>query len=71
MYAYVYVYTAIMLASYHPCMRLLFDARDLSRVKRYVLYYTSSRVLTPRYLLRGTYSAVLTPRYSPCRTCRS
>ena len=60
MYAYVYVYTAIMLASYHPCIRLLFDARDLSRVKRYVLYYTSSRVLTPRYLLRGTYSAVLT-----------
>ena len=64
---YAYVFPAIMLASYHPCMRLLFDARDLSRVKRYVLYYTSSRVLT----LRGTYSAVLTPRYSPCRTCRS
>ena len=51
------VCTAIILAGYHPCMRLLFDARDLPLVKRYVLYYTSSRVLTQLYLL--------------CRTCRS
>ena len=51
MHVHVHTYAAIALASYHPCMRLLFDARDLSLVQRYVLYYTSSRVLTPLYLL--------------------